>query len=113
MEHPSTNINLMAFYEIARRANLTNYPELIKSPVFQKAKELYEARAAYMWEAFGNQEAINSYFKLHLEGLLASQGKRWEDIWVVSLPRTSFICVWLATESLRAPDLNRFGTRRF
>jgi hypothetical protein len=88
MEHPSTNINLMAFYEIARRANLTNHPELMKSPVFQKAKELYEARATYMWEAFGNQEAINSYFKLHLEGLLASQGKRWEDIWVEFAPES-------------------------
>src|ERR1700736_6285462 len=59
MEHPSTNINLMAFYEIARRANLTNHPELTKSRGFQKANELYETRATYMWEAFGNREATD------------------------------------------------------
>jgi hypothetical protein len=86
MEIPSTDIKLMAFYEIARRANLTNNPDLTKSPTFQKAKELYEARAAYMREAFGNQEAIYDYFKLRLEGLLAGQGKRWEDVWAEFAP---------------------------
>ncbi len=88
MDIPSTNLELLAFYEIARRANLTNHPDLMKSPAFQKAKELYEARAPYMWESFGSQNAINSHFKLHLEGALASEGKRWEDVWVEFAPES-------------------------
>jgi predicted GNAT family acetyltransferase len=79
---------LMAFYEIARRANLTNHPDLMQSPVFQEAKELYEARAKYLWEAFRSQEAINDYIKFHLEGALASQGKSWEDVWTESAPES-------------------------
>lgn len=74
-------LRLMAFYEIARRANLAEHPELLASPAFQKAKELYDARAEYLMEGFGSQEAIDDYFKFHLEGALASQGKRWEDVW--------------------------------
>ena len=79
---------LMAFYEIARRANLTNHPDLMNSPAFQKAKELYEARAKYLWEAFRSQEAINDYIKFHLEGALASQGKSWEDAWAEFAPES-------------------------
>ncbi len=69
----------MAFYEIARRANLTNHSDLIKSLAFQKAQNHGEARAKYLWEAFRSQEAINDYIKFHLEGALAGQGKSWED----------------------------------
>ncbi len=79
-------LKLMAIYEIARRANLTNHPDLIKSPVFQKGRELYEDRAKYWWEAFRSQEAIDDYLKLHLEGALASQGKSWEDAWTEFAP---------------------------
>lgn len=77
---------LMAFYEIARQANLTNYPDLMKSLAFQKAKELYEARAKYLWEAFHSQEAINDYFNLRLEGALTRQDKTWEDAWAEFAP---------------------------
>ena len=76
----------MAFYEIARQANLTNYPDLMKSLAFQKAKELYEARAKYLWEAFHSQEAINDYFNLRLEGALTRQDKTWEDAWAEFAP---------------------------
>ena len=80
-------LRLMAFFEIARRANLVSHSELMKSPAFQKAKELYEARAKYLWEGgFDSPEAINDYFKLHLEGALAKQGKSWEDVWVEFAP---------------------------
>ncbi len=79
-------LRLMAFYEIARRANLTHHPDLVKSPVFQKAKALYDARVKYLWEAFGNQEAINDYFKLRLEGALAKEGKTWSDNWAELAP---------------------------
>jgi hypothetical protein len=80
-------IRLIAFYEIARRANLANHSDLMKSPAFQKAKDLYEARAKYLWEGgFDSPEAINDYFKLHLEGALAKQGKSWEDVWVEFAP---------------------------
>jgi predicted GNAT family acetyltransferase len=81
-------LRLMAFYEIARRANLTNHSDLMKSLAFQKAQKLYEARAKYLWEGFRNQQAINSYFKLHLEGALTSQGKTWEDAWVEFAPES-------------------------
>jgi predicted GNAT family acetyltransferase len=81
-------LRLMAFYEIARRANLTNDPDLMRSPVFQKAKELYEARAKYLWEGFQSQEAINDYFKFHLEGALTSQDKSWEDAWAEFAPES-------------------------
>jgi uncharacterized protein len=81
-------LKLMAFYEIARRANLTSHPDLVTSPIFQKAKELYEARAKYLWEGFHSQEAINDYFKFHLEGALASQGKSWEDAWAQLAPES-------------------------
>jgi hypothetical protein len=77
---------LIAFYEIARRANLTNHPELLKSPIFQKARALYDARAQYLLEGFGKQEAIDDYLKFHLEGALASQGKKWEDVWAEFAP---------------------------
>ncbi len=82
------SLRLMAFYEIARRGNLTNHPDLMRSPVFQKARELYEARAKYLWEAFQSQEAINDYFKFHLEGALTSQGKSWEDAWAEFAPKS-------------------------
>jgi hypothetical protein len=79
----------MAFFEIARRANLVNDSDLMKSPAFQKAKELYEARAKYLWEGgFNSQEAVNDYFKLHLEGALTTQGKSWEDAWVEFAPES-------------------------
>jgi uncharacterized protein len=81
-------LDAMAFYEIARRANLTNNPDLMKSPVFQKARDLYEARSKYLWEAFRSQEAIDDYFKLRLEGALASQGKSWEDLWTELAPES-------------------------
>ena len=55
-------------------------------PLFQKAKDLYEARAKYLWEGFRNQGAIDSYFKFHLEGALASQGKSWEEAWTELAP---------------------------
>jgi hypothetical protein len=47
-----------------------------------------KARAAYMREAFGKQEAIDDFVKLHLEGELTSQGKRWEDIWAEFAPES-------------------------
>lgn len=80
------NLSLLAFYEIARRANLLDNPELLRSPSFQNARELYEAREKYMWEAFGDQVAIDDYFKLRPEGALAKQDKRWEDIWAEFAP---------------------------
>jgi hypothetical protein len=82
------NLNLMAFYEIARRAKLTSHPELTSLPAFQKARELYESRAEYLMEGFGRQEAIDDYFKFHLEGALTSQGKRWEDVWAEFAPES-------------------------
>jgi hypothetical protein len=81
METLNTDIKLLAFYEIARRANLTDNPNLVHLPAFQKAKELYEQRAKYMWEAFGSHEAINNFVKLHLEGILSTENKTWEDVW--------------------------------
>lgn len=87
--HPSDpNIDLLAFYEIARRANLTDHPELMKSPAFQRAKALYDARAGYFREAFGKKEAIDDFVDLHLEGELASQGKRFEDVWAQFAPES-------------------------
>ena len=90
-ENPDTQraeaLRLMAFYEIARRANLNNHSDLMKSLAFQKAQKLYKARAKYLWEGgFDSPEAINDYFKLHLEGALAKQGKSWEDVWVEFAP---------------------------
>ncbi len=79
-------LRLIAFYEIARRANLTNHPEMLKSPIFQKARALHDARAQYLLEGFGKQEAIDDYLKFHLEGALASQDKKWEDAWVEFAP---------------------------
>ena len=79
-------LRLMAFYEIARRANLTNHSDLMKSLAFQKAQKLYGARAKYLWEGFRSQQAIDSYFKFHLEGALTRQGKTWEDAWVEFAP---------------------------
>jgi hypothetical protein len=78
----------MAFYEIARRANLTNHSDLIKSLAFQKAQKLYEARAKYLWEGFRSQQAIDNYFKFHLEGALTTQGKTWEDAWLEFAPES-------------------------
>jgi hypothetical protein len=88
MHNPNSDINLLAFYEIARRANLTGHPDLMKSTAFQRGRQVYEARAAYMREAFGKQEAIDDFVKLHLEGELTNQGKRWEDIWAEFAPES-------------------------
>lgn len=86
MHNPNPDLELLAFYEIARRANLTDHPELMKSPAFQRAKQLYDSRAGYFREAFGKKEAIDDFVDLHLEGLLASQGKRLEDVWAEFAP---------------------------
>jgi hypothetical protein len=82
-------LRMMAFFEIARRANLLNHSELMKLPAFQKAKVIYEARAKYLREGgFSSQESVDDYFKLHLEGALARQGKSWEDAWVEFAPES-------------------------
>jgi hypothetical protein len=81
-------LRMIAFYEIARRANLTNHPAIMKSEAFQKAKSLYDSRAKYLLEGFGKQEAIDDYLKFHLEGALASQEKTWEDVWVEFAPES-------------------------
>ena len=86
MHSPNPDLELLAFYEIARRANLTDNPELMKSPAFQRAKQLYDSRAGYFREAFGKKEAIDDFVDLHLEGELASQGKRLEDVWAEFAP---------------------------
>ena len=88
MHTPNPDLDLFAFYEIARRANLTDHPELMKSSAFQRAKELYESRAGYFREALGKKEAIDDFVDLHLEGELASQGKRLEDIWAQFAPES-------------------------
>ena len=88
MHTPNPDIDLLAFYEIARRANLTDHPELTKSTAFQRAKELYESRAGYFREAFGKKEAIDDFVDLHLEGELASRGKRLEDVWAEFAPES-------------------------
>jgi hypothetical protein len=88
MHIPNPHIDLLAFYEIARRANLADTPELMKSSAFQRAKQLYDARAAYLREAFGKQETIDDFLELHLEGELASQGKRLEDVWAEFAPES-------------------------
>jgi hypothetical protein len=88
MHTPNPDIDLLAFYEIARRANLTDHPELMKSTAFQRAKELYDARAGYFQEALGKKEAIDDFVDLHLEGELASQGKRLEDVWAEFAPES-------------------------
>jgi hypothetical protein len=62
--------------------------DLMKSQAFQKAQKLYEARAKYLWEGFRSQQAVNNYFKFHLEGALTSQGKTWEDAWVEFAPES-------------------------
>jgi hypothetical protein len=86
MHSPNPDLELLAFYEIARRANLTDNPELMKSPAFQRARQLYDARAGYFQEALGKKEAIDDFVDLHLEGELASQGKRLEDVWAQFAP---------------------------
>lgn len=78
----------LAFYEIARQANLTDDPELAKSPAFQRAQQLFKARAEYFSEAFGNQTTIDDYLKLRLEGYLARQGKTWRDVWQEFAPES-------------------------
>jgi len=88
MHNSNPDINLLAFYEIARRAHLTDHPDLMKSASFQRGRQLYEARSAYMREALGKQEAIDDFMKFHLEGELTSQGKRWEDIWAEFAPES-------------------------
>lgn len=88
MHPPNPDIELLAFYEIARRANLTEDPELLKSPAFQRGKELHDARAGYFQEALGRKEAIDDFVDLHLEGELASQGKRFEDVWAKFAPES-------------------------
>jgi hypothetical protein len=37
MHNSNPDINLLAFYEIARRAHLTDHPDLMKSPRFKEA----------------------------------------------------------------------------
>ena len=86
MESLNNDIKLLAFYEIARRANLTDDPDLANWPAFQRAKELYEQRAAYMWEVFGSREAIEDFVKLHVSGILSAENKSWEDIWTEFAP---------------------------
>lgn len=86
MEVLNTNIKLLAFYEIARRANLTDDPNLVGWPPFLAAKELYEQRAKYMWEAFGSRGAINDFVKVHIQGILSTENKTWEDIWIEFAP---------------------------
>ena len=87
MSVPFAYLNLLAFYEIARRANLTNHPDLLGDPRFQEARELYEEREKYLHEGFGNNpEAIDDYFRLRLEGALTRQDKRWEDVWAEFAP---------------------------
>ena len=81
MEILNTDIKLLAFYEIARRANLTDNPNLVNLPAFQKAKELYEQRDKYLLEVFGSREAINSFVKFHIQGILSTENKSWEDVW--------------------------------
>ena len=81
MEILSTDVKLLAFYEIARRANLTDHSNVLNLPTFQKAKELSEKRAQYMWEAFGSREAIDDFVKLHIAGILSTEDKSWEDVW--------------------------------
>ena len=61
MEVLSADLKLLAFYEIARRANLTDDPDLVHLPVFQAAKELYEHISQYLWEAFGSREATDDF----------------------------------------------------
>ena len=64
MHTPNPDLELLAFYEIARRANLTDNPELMQSPAFQRAKQLYDARAGYFQEALGKKEAIDYFVDL-------------------------------------------------
>ena len=77
----ANDVRAIAFYEIVRQANLTGHPELAKSAAFQKAQELYKARAEYFSQAFGNPNTVDDYLKLRLEGYLARQGKTWRDVW--------------------------------
>ncbi len=84
-EHADT-MRSLAFYEIARRANLTDHPDLVKSPAFQEAQALTESRADYFRKAFGKQEAVDDYIDLRLEGALAKQGKTWQDVWAEFAP---------------------------
>jgi hypothetical protein len=79
-------LNLLAFYEIARLAHLTEHPDLIQLPAFLQAKALFQARAEYFREGFGKPEAIDDYLKLRLEGALTSQNKSWEDVWAEFAP---------------------------
>jgi len=81
-------LKLLAFYEIARQANLTENPDLMNSPAFQKAQQIYEARAQYLGEAFGKRETVDDYLKMRLEGALAMQGKNWEDVWEEFAPES-------------------------
>src|ERR1700726_3787739 len=67
---------------------ISKHPDLLKLPAFQKARELHEARTKYLWEGFPSQEAINDYFKFHLEGALARQGKSWKDDWEEFAPES-------------------------
>jgi hypothetical protein len=79
-------LKLLAFYEIARLAHLTEHPDLIQVSAFQKAKVLFEARAEYFREGFDKPEAIDDYLKLRLEGALTSQNRTWEDVWAEFAP---------------------------
>ena len=88
MPSSDTDTKLLAFYEIARLANLNDHPDLVKSPLFQRAKELFEKREPYLREVFGNTGTPDKYFKMRLESHLTEQGKSWEDVWAECAPES-------------------------
>ena len=88
MEVLSADLKLLAFYEIAQRANLTDDPDLVHLPVFQAAKELYEHISKYLWEAFGSREATDDFRKFHIEGILSTLRIRVGKIFGLSLRLT-------------------------
>jgi len=79
--HDPDLTKLIAFYEIAQRADLTNHPDVVALPAFQKAKKHHEARAKVLREEFDTPAAVDAYIRFHLEGELTSHGKTWEDVW--------------------------------
>jgi hypothetical protein len=88
MSSSTTDTKLLAFYEIARLANLNDHPDLVKSPSFQSAKELFEKREPYLREVFGNSGTPDKYFKMRLESHLTEQGASWESVWAEYAPES-------------------------
>jgi hypothetical protein len=53
-------LRMLAFYEIARRANLLNHPDLVKSPIFQTAKKFMTRGRRTFWKDLASRKPLPS-----------------------------------------------------